>query len=86
MIDKARAGEPLEIWGDPTKGMDLIYVKDFCQMIEKALFAPKEASGTYNVGTGVLTSLKIRFTTSWTCSASPTPCRISATVPKSTTA
>ena len=40
MIDKARAGEPLEIWGDPTKGMDLIYVKDFCQMIEKALFAP----------------------------------------------
>lgn len=58
MIDKARAGEPLEIWGDPTKGMDLIYVKDFCQMIEKALFAPKEASGTYNVGTGVLTSLE----------------------------
>ena len=57
MIDKARAGEPLEIWGDPTKGMDLIYVKDFCQMIEKALFAPKEASGTYNVGTGVLLSL-----------------------------
>ena len=38
--------------------MDLIYVKDFCQMIEKALFAPKEASGTYNVGTGVLTSLE----------------------------
>lgn len=58
MIDKARAGEPLEIWGDPAKGMDLIYVKDFCQMIEKTLFAPKEASGTYNVGTGVLTSLE----------------------------
>ncbi len=58
MIDKARAGEPLEIWGDPAKGMDLIYVKDFCQMIEKALFAPKDASGTYNVGTGVLTSLE----------------------------
>lgn len=58
MIDRARKGEPLEIWGDPKKGMDLIYVKDFCQMIEKALFAPKDASGTYNVGTGVLTSLE----------------------------
>lgn len=58
MIDRAREGLPLEIWGDPSKGMDLIYVKDFCQMIEKALFADNSFSGTYNVGTGVLTSLE----------------------------
>lgn len=57
MIHRAQAGEPLEVWGDPTKGMDLIYVKDFCQMIFKALSAPKNTAGIYNVGTGKLTSL-----------------------------
>lgn len=57
MIHRAQQGEPLEVWGDPNKGMDLIYVKDFCQMIYKALFAGKENSGIYNVGTGKLTSL-----------------------------
>lgn len=58
MIDRAMRGEDLEVWGDPAKGMDLIYVKDFCQMIEKQLFAPKECGGMYNVGTGVMTSLE----------------------------
>lgn len=57
MIHRAQAGEPLEVWGDPAKGMDLIYVKDFCQMIFKALSAPKSTAGIYNVGTGKLTSL-----------------------------
>lgn len=57
MIERASAGEPLEIWGDPAKGMDLIYVKDFCQMCECCLAADPSASGTYNVGTGKLTSL-----------------------------
>lgn len=57
MIHRAQAGEPLEVWGDPAKGMDLIYVKDFCQMIFKALSAPKNTAGIYNVGTGKLTSL-----------------------------
>lgn len=58
MIRKAVAGEPLEIWGDPKKGMDLIYVKDFCQMVEKALFADRSEGGMYNVGTGTLTTLE----------------------------
>ena len=31
MIHRAQAGEPLEVWGDPTKGMDLIFVKDFAR-------------------------------------------------------
>ncbi len=57
MIQRAEAGEQLEVWGDPRKGMDLIYVKDFCQMVYKALFASKDCSGIYNVGTGKLTSL-----------------------------
>lgn len=58
MIDQAQAGKPLEVWGDPEKGMDLIYVKDFCQMMEKALFVDRNEGGIYNVGTGVMTSLE----------------------------
>lgn len=57
MIRRAMAGEPLEIWGDPQAGMDLIYVKDFCQECVKALLNPDAPTGTYNVGTGKLTSL-----------------------------
>ncbi|MBY4796992.1 NAD(P)-dependent oxidoreductase [Collinsella sp. AGMB00827] len=58
MIERAMAGEALEVWGDPRKGMDLIYVKDFCQMCECCMAAPASASGTYNVGTGHLTALE----------------------------
>lgn len=58
MIERAMQGLSLEIWGDPAKGMDLIYVKDFCQLCECALAAPVEASGTYNVGTGAMTPLE----------------------------
>ena len=50
-------GDPIEVWGDASKGMDLIYVKDFCQLVEKCLFASSENSGVYNVGTGKMTSL-----------------------------
>lgn len=58
MIHNAQLGKDLEIWGDPKKGMDLIYVKDFCQMVQKALVAPVDAAGVYNVGTGKMTSLE----------------------------
>lgn len=58
MIDLAMAGKPLEVWGDPDKGMDLIYIKDFCQLAERALFSRNEHGGSYNVGTGVLTPLE----------------------------
>lgn len=57
MIRRAMAGEPLEIWGDPQAGMDLIYVKDFCQECACALLNENPETGTYNVGTGKLTSL-----------------------------
>ncbi|MBQ1392658.1 MAG: NAD(P)-dependent oxidoreductase, partial [Lachnospiraceae bacterium] len=35
---------------------DMVYVKDFCQMLYRALFVRRE-EGYYNVGTGVGTSL-----------------------------
>lgn len=56
LIDKARAGEPIEVWGDPNRVKDMVYVKDFCQMLYRAVFADRNC-GYYNVGTGIGTSL-----------------------------
>lgn len=56
LIDKAIAGENIEIWGDPSRLKDMVYVKDFCQMLYKALFVDR-TEGYYNVGTGKGTSL-----------------------------
>lgn len=56
LIDKAINGEPIEVWGDPSRVKDMVYIKDFCQMMCKALFVDKEF-GHYNVGSGVGTSL-----------------------------
>lgn len=56
LIDKARMGEPIEVWGDSSRVKDMVYVKDFCQMLYKALFVNRNY-GYYNVGTGVGTSL-----------------------------
>lgn len=57
LIDKAIAGEPIEVWGDGRRKKDMIYVKDFCQMLYKALFVDRQ-KGYYNVGTGIGTSLE----------------------------
>lgn len=56
LIDKARNGEDIEVWGNPNRVKDMVYVKDFCQMLYKAIFVNRD-SGYYNVGTGVGTSL-----------------------------
>ena len=57
IIKKAIAGETIEIWGDPSIPKDIVYVKDFIQMIEKAINS-KTAQGIYNVGTGMPTTLE----------------------------
>ncbi len=56
LIDKAIAGDDIEVWGDASRLKDMVYVKDFCQMLYKSLFVDKD-NGYYNVGTGVGTSL-----------------------------
>lgn len=56
LIDKAIAGEDIEIWGDECRVKDMVYVKDFCQMLYKAIFINRDC-GYYNVGTGIGTSL-----------------------------
>ena len=57
IIDDAINGNDIELWGDKNKKKDMIYVKDFCQMLYKALFVDKDC-GYYNVGTGIGTTLE----------------------------
>ena len=57
MIDRAIKGLDIEMWGDPNAFKDIIYVKDFCQMIYKSVFA-KVNGGLYCAGTGVKTTLR----------------------------
>lgn len=57
MIQRAMAGQDIELWGNPDFGKDIIYVKDLCQMIFKSLFVNRD-TGTYNAGTGIKTSMR----------------------------
>lgn len=56
-INLAREGKPIEMWGDPSAFKDLVYVKDYCQLLYKATFVEHLNKGVYNVGTGIPTSL-----------------------------
>ena len=57
LINQIIAGRDVELWGDPNRRKDMIYVKDLCQMLYLALSAEKEFS-VYNAGTGVGTTLR----------------------------
>lgn len=57
MIHKAIHGEPIAVWGNPDKVRDIVYVKDCAQIVEKCISSGAE-SGTYNVGTGIGTTLR----------------------------
>jgi Nucleoside-diphosphate-sugar epimerases len=56
MIERARQGLDIEMWGDPEAFKDIVYVKDLCQMMRKALTANVDG-GIYNAGTGTKTTL-----------------------------
>lgn len=57
MIDRAAAGETIEMWGDPDAFKDILYVKDLCQMMCKAVTTDVDG-GIYHAGTGIKTSLR----------------------------
>ena len=58
IIEQAKKGEDIELWGNPEAARDVFYVKDCVQIIEKCLSANGK-NGTYNVGTGkVVTRLE----------------------------
>lgn len=52
MLEHARAGTPLEIWGDGENVRDYIYIDDVVEACVRLIELPQD-SGTYNVGTGI---------------------------------
>jgi len=48
-IDKALKGETIDLWGDPKRIKEIVYVKDFVQIVEKCV-SSKLDGGFYNVG------------------------------------
>lgn len=61
IIEKALKGEPVEIWGDPSKAKEITYIGDLCQIIQKAIASPLDG-GIYNVGRGIGVSLEEQIT------------------------
>ena len=57
LIEKAKKGETIELWGDPNIRRDIVYVKDCAQIIKCAL-SSNVMGGIYNVGTGVGISMR----------------------------
>lgn len=49
IIEKARKGEDIEVWGDPTRSKEMVYVKDVARLIEQCI-ENNDACGIYNVG------------------------------------
>lgn len=49
LIDKAIQGEPITLWGDPTRSKEMVYIKDFTQVVFRC-FSMDAPSGIYNVG------------------------------------
>lgn len=56
-IEKAERGEPLELWGDPSNGRDIVYVKDVVEAFELALVT-QGIGGLYNISSGHRLSLR----------------------------
>lgn len=58
LIYTAMRGEEIQIWGNPGKVRDIVYVKDCTQIIALCITKENAESGKYNVGTGIGTSLE----------------------------
>ena len=56
-IERAKKGEPLELWGDPKYAKDMVHVYDCAQMLCKAVLVNRD-TGFYNVGTGIPVTLE----------------------------
>lgn len=49
LMDRAAAGEDIEVWGDPTRSKEMLYVKDLAQLIQQCVESTLKG-GIYNVG------------------------------------
>lgn len=56
LMEKARSGEPVEIWGDGRQVRDFLYIDDLVDACLRLLDAPA-VTGTFNAGSGAGTSL-----------------------------
>lgn len=52
MIEQAIEGNDIEVWGDPYKAHDIVYVKDLANLFYLACSNCTTDGGMYNVGTG----------------------------------
>lgn len=57
LMDRAIKGQPIEVWGNPYRKKDLLYIDDYCQLLEKCIHS-SITGGVYNAGTGIGTSLE----------------------------
>lgn len=57
IMEKAIKGEPIEIWGDPKKAKEIVYINDLLQIIRLCLESELDG-GMYNVGRGVPVTLE----------------------------
>lgn len=49
IIEKAKKGENIEVWGDPARSKEMVYVKDVAQLVAQCIEDEKHR-GIYNVG------------------------------------
>lgn len=57
IIEKAKKGEDIEVWGDPTRSKEMVYVKDVAQLIAQCI-EDDGHGGIYNVGSLYQVSLE----------------------------
>ena len=58
IYQKALKGDPIEIWGDPSVKTEIVYVKDFAQIVEKMIINETAQPGVYNLGNGMPVTLE----------------------------
>ena len=57
LIDQAIKGKTIEIWGDPQRAKEIVYVKDAIQIVQRCIDSELDG-GVYNVGRGVPVTLE----------------------------
>ncbi len=62
MINQAKNGEAIELWGNPNYAKDMVHVYDCAQMFCKAIEVERE-EGFYNVGTGIPVTMQEQIET-----------------------
>lgn len=57
LMDRASSGQDIEVWGDPTRSKEMLYVKDLTQLIQNCIESSLQG-GIYNVGSSKQISLE----------------------------